>query len=300
MIRARRLATARAHAGTLLLSTGTPMLLAGDERWRTQRGNNNAYCLDDETSWLDWADEAEAGALTAFTARVAAIRRVSRPCTATGSTATGEVLWWHPTGRRLRGRRLARAGNRTRLGLLRAEWLLLLHAGDRRSARRCRRGGPFTPVVDSARRRPPVSTRPLPGGTTITLPPRSLAAPAPRRPARAVAPPYRPPAPTRRARARVHHVHEPRKVCTAAPCTAVSVPFDRAALRLPLPCVLHHLQVDRPMAAAGDPARCPLGHTDTVKLLSTVALGGRAAGGRAPVPAAPAGGGGCCGGGCCS
>jgi putative FmdB family regulatory protein len=56
-------------------------------------------------------------------------------------------------------------------------------------------------------------------------------------------------------------------------------------------------EVERPMAAAGDPARCPSGHTDTVKLLSTVALGGRS--GRAPVPAAPAGGGGCCGGGCC-
>ncbi|MDT7578754.1 MAG: hypothetical protein QOK35_14 [Pseudonocardiales bacterium] len=53
------------------------------------------------------------------------------------------------------------------------------------------------------------------------------------------------------------------------------------------------------MAAASDPARCPTGHGDTVKLLSTVALGGRAGGGRAPVPAAPSGGGGCCGGGCC-
>jgi hypothetical protein len=52
------------------------------------------------------------------------------------------------------------------------------------------------------------------------------------------------------------------------------------------------------MAAAGEPARCPCGHADTVKLLNAVALGGRAGGG-APMPAAPAGGGGCCGGGCC-
>ncbi len=51
-------------------------------------------------------------------------------------------------------------------------------------------------------------------------------------------------------------------------------------------------EVDRPMAAAGDPAPCPAGHTDTVKLLSTVALAGRA--GAAPAPA----GGGCCGGAC--
>ncbi|MEU6696743.1 zinc ribbon domain-containing protein [Pseudonocardia sp. NPDC046786] len=60
-------------------------------------------------------------------------------------------------------------------------------------------------------------------------------------------------------------------------------------------------EVDRPMATASDPAACPAGHADTVKLLSTVSLGGRSAGGRAaPPPAmAPAGGGGCCGGGCC-
>ncbi|GMA40464.1 glycogen debranching protein GlgX [Mobilicoccus caccae] len=39
---------------TTLLATGTPMLCAGDEFGRTQRGNNNAYCQDNETSWLDW------------------------------------------------------------------------------------------------------------------------------------------------------------------------------------------------------------------------------------------------------
>ena len=39
---------------TLLLSQGTPMMLAGDEFGRTQGGNNNAYCQDNEISWLDW------------------------------------------------------------------------------------------------------------------------------------------------------------------------------------------------------------------------------------------------------
>jgi hypothetical protein len=48
------------------------------------------------------------------------------------------------------------------------------------------------------------------------------------------------------------------------------------------------------MAEAADPARCPHGHDDTVKLLSTVSVGGRAAAGRAE----PQGGGGCCGGAC--
>ena len=40
--------------GTLLLSQGTPMLTAGDEFGRTQQGNNNAYCQDNEISWVDW------------------------------------------------------------------------------------------------------------------------------------------------------------------------------------------------------------------------------------------------------
>jgi putative FmdB family regulatory protein len=52
-------------------------------------------------------------------------------------------------------------------------------------------------------------------------------------------------------------------------------------------------ELSRPMARAGDPATCPQGHGDTVRLLSTVAVGGRAS---APAPS----GGGCCGGGCCS
>ncbi len=53
-------------------------------------------------------------------------------------------------------------------------------------------------------------------------------------------------------------------------------------------------ELNRPMAQANDPATCPDGHPDTVKLLSTVAVTGAAA--SAP---APGGGGGCCGGGCC-
>ncbi|WP_336923065.1 glycogen debranching protein GlgX [Aquipuribacter sp. SD81] len=46
--------TLRALLGTLLLSAGVPMLLAGDELGRTQHGNNNGYCLDDPTTWHDW------------------------------------------------------------------------------------------------------------------------------------------------------------------------------------------------------------------------------------------------------
>ena len=61
---------------TLLCSHGTPMILGGDEFGRTQQGNNNAYCQDSEISWLDWsvADSADGRALTAFTARLIALR----------------------------------------------------------------------------------------------------------------------------------------------------------------------------------------------------------------------------------
>jgi putative FmdB family regulatory protein len=61
-------------------------------------------------------------------------------------------------------------------------------------------------------------------------------------------------------------------------------------------------EVSRPMSSSNEPARCPGGHTDTVKLLSTVAVGGSARAASQPTPATQraGGGGGCCGGGCCS
>ncbi|MFJ8646384.1 zinc ribbon domain-containing protein [Streptomyces sp. NPDC093546] len=59
-------------------------------------------------------------------------------------------------------------------------------------------------------------------------------------------------------------------------------------------------ELNRPMAESSAPAACPAGHDDTVKLLSTVAVGGVASKGAASAPAqAAGGGGGCCGGGCC-
>jgi isoamylase len=60
---------------TLLLSQGTPMLLGGDEFGRSQRGNNNAYCQDNEISWFDWNWSDEQRALVDFTRRVLALRQ---------------------------------------------------------------------------------------------------------------------------------------------------------------------------------------------------------------------------------
>ncbi len=68
--RGRRL---RAFLATLFLSQGTPMLLGGDELGRTQGGNNNAYCQDNEVAWLDWASAD--GDLVEYVARLSRFRR---------------------------------------------------------------------------------------------------------------------------------------------------------------------------------------------------------------------------------
>jgi glycogen operon protein len=63
----------RAMLATLMLAQGTPMLCAGDEIGNSQQGNNNAYCQDNPTAWLDWATADTE--LAAFVARLAALRR---------------------------------------------------------------------------------------------------------------------------------------------------------------------------------------------------------------------------------
>jgi glycogen operon protein len=63
-------------ACTLLFAAGTPMILGGDECFRTQRGNNNAYCQDNEISWFDWQEaERHADVLTFFQKAIALTRR---------------------------------------------------------------------------------------------------------------------------------------------------------------------------------------------------------------------------------
>jgi glycogen operon protein len=94
---------------TILLSQGVPMLLAGDELRRTQRGNNNAYCQDNELSWIDWELDDRARGLHAFTRRVIALRRAHavfrRRDFLTGEERHGsgapDVWWFRPDGRRM-------------------------------------------------------------------------------------------------------------------------------------------------------------------------------------------------------
>lgn len=101
----------RSMLTTLLTSLGTPMLVAGDEFGRTQNGNNNAYCQDNEISWLDWdqARSPEGEALIDFTARLAALRR-RYPMLRAGNFLYGDgspgqgiddLAWWDERGEQL-------------------------------------------------------------------------------------------------------------------------------------------------------------------------------------------------------
>ena len=101
----------RNFLATLLLSQGTPMLLAGDERGRTQNGNNNAYCQDNPISWLDWSTDERAAALTRFTQRLTSLRheypllRRSRFLTGAWDEALGskDLTWMNANGSELTG-----------------------------------------------------------------------------------------------------------------------------------------------------------------------------------------------------
>ena len=95
-LRARQ---SRAMLTTLLLSFGIPLLLGGDEMGRTQQGNNNAYCQDNEISWFDWA--AADTELLAFTKRIIAFRRahpVFRRRRFLVGTEASELRWFTPVG----------------------------------------------------------------------------------------------------------------------------------------------------------------------------------------------------------
>ena len=74
-VRALRAQQKRNLIATLLLSQGVPMVLGGDELGHTQQGNNNAYCQDNEISWLDWQLSAEQQDFLAFVAEVIRLRR---------------------------------------------------------------------------------------------------------------------------------------------------------------------------------------------------------------------------------
>jgi len=78
-VNALRLRQAKNFLAILMLSRGVPMLLAGDEVLRTQRGNNNAYCQDNEISWLDWGLVERNRDMLRYTRELIALRK-RHPC----------------------------------------------------------------------------------------------------------------------------------------------------------------------------------------------------------------------------
>jgi isoamylase len=105
-INALRSRQIRNMMATLLLSQGSPMIVAGDEFGRTQGGNNNAYCQDSEISWLNWDLKDKGEALIRFTQKLTALRhqypilRHSRFLTAEVNEETGvkAITWINANG----------------------------------------------------------------------------------------------------------------------------------------------------------------------------------------------------------
>jgi glycogen operon protein len=108
-IRALRERQKRNFVATLLLSQGVPMIGHGDELGRTQHGNNNVYCQDNELSWIDWTDARENEVLTEFTAQLVHLRK-AHPVfrrqrffqgRAIRGSSIDDIAWLRPDGQQM-------------------------------------------------------------------------------------------------------------------------------------------------------------------------------------------------------
>jgi glycogen operon protein len=198
-----RLRQARNLLSTLLLSTGAPMLVAGDERWRTQHGNNNAYVQDNEVSWVDWTDSDDTRDLYELARRLLQLRRkhpvLRQPAFFEGRPVDAgdgckDLAWfgsagteltasdWFDAGARTIGMYLDGRGlrHRDRRGelIIDDSFLLLLHAGDAR----CDFALPGPPWADQYERvldtdragGTPIDEAPVKAGIVLELGPRSV------------------------------------------------------------------------------------------------------------------------------
>jgi isoamylase len=105
----RRERQKRNFLATLLLSQGVPMILGGDEISHTQNGNNNAYCQDNETTWIDWSLDGAKISLLEFTQKLIQIRR-DHPSLhrrkfyqgrAIRGTEDKDIVWLRPDGQEM-------------------------------------------------------------------------------------------------------------------------------------------------------------------------------------------------------
>jgi glycogen operon protein len=120
-VRSLRARAMRNFLATLCISQGVPMLLHGDEVGRSQRGNNNVYCQDNETTWVSWDLDEEAEALLAWTRRVMEFRRdhaiLRRRRYFQGREIVGvgqkDIAWLKPDGTEMSGEDWSNPGQRT-------------------------------------------------------------------------------------------------------------------------------------------------------------------------------------------
>ena len=131
-VNAARRRTRRNLVATLAFSLGVPMLLAGDELGHSQGGNNNPYCQDNETTWLDWRLDGDDQRFLAFVEGSMALRRRFPATRRETFFDPGEARWLHPEGREIRSVEWADPSHRA-LGLhldaYHPGWLLLLNGG---------------------------------------------------------------------------------------------------------------------------------------------------------------------------
>ncbi|QKJ65590.1 glycogen debranching protein GlgX [Deefgea piscis] len=128
-----RMRATKAILATLLLSQGTPMLLAGDEIGHTQQGNNNAYCQNNAISWLDWSQADHK-----LTDYVAELIKIRRECSVLQNSRwwTGQpdeddiqdVVWLNPSGQPLQAHDWEDAAGRALMVCLAKNLLVLMNA----------------------------------------------------------------------------------------------------------------------------------------------------------------------------
>ena len=149
-----RLQARKALLATLLLAQGTPMLLSGDELGHSQQGNNNAYCQDNATTWLDWQhDEAD---LSDFVAQLRLIRTQIPALAAdrwwngqTDIAGTSDVDWLNPAGTRLQAHEWDDPAAKALMIRLSGDWLILVN-GSASPVRFCLPAGQWRLRLSSA------------------------------------------------------------------------------------------------------------------------------------------------------
>jgi isoamylase len=160
----------------LLLAPGVPMIVAGDEIGRTQKGNNNPYAIDDETAWVSWDLSPEQKTLRDFCARLIRLRGELPALSRETFFSTDEMAWLRPDGKPMRGEDWSHPTRLALMAYLRGELLLLINGeGDDMSFRLPQVADGFRVLVDTRDPDGGPETAKLLPGSTYSMPGRCFA-----------------------------------------------------------------------------------------------------------------------------